>query len=272
MSYNILVDPLRFNSDPFAPSRRRRQIADNVANCYKHMNRTYPIELTVFGLTVNISISKQIKQFQMLLLYECSLAVPFTNYQASVSANTAFGSGNFSSYTNFTTPEDGWYYIYKLKSSYMYFFLLVRGVVINLMGTTRNATSVVLSWDAPPCPNGPIAGYYVYYRQANSIQSLPIDSSQYSSCKKLSTDRSISKIINNLTPEERYSFHIRAFYNDSEPGLVDQELSIKINAVFSISETDFNSVIDRVNIRSQDVIVGLPTVSELSSVGITNIQ
>ena len=108
MSYNIQVDPLRFISDPFAPSRRRRQIADNVANCYKHLNRTNPIELTIFGLITNVSISKWMKLFQMLLLYECSLAVPFTNYQASVSANTAFGSGNFSSYTNFTTPEDGW--------------------------------------------------------------------------------------------------------------------------------------------------------------------
>ncbi len=108
ISYNILVYPLRFNSGPFAPSRRRRQIADNVANCYKHLNRTNPIELTIFGLITNVSISKWMKLFQMLLLYECSLAVPFTNYQASVSANTAIGPGNFSSYTSFTTPEDGW--------------------------------------------------------------------------------------------------------------------------------------------------------------------
>ena len=94
------------------------------------------------------------------------------------------------------------------------------------MGTTRSATSVVLSWDAPPCPNGPIAGYYVYYRQANITQPIPIDSSQYTSFKKLSTDLSISTIIYNLTPGKNYSFHVRAFNNESEPGLVDQEILV----------------------------------------------
>ena len=145
-------------------------------------------------------------------------------------------------------------------------------MIINLIGTTRNATSVVLSWNAPPCPNGLIAGYHVYYRLANYTQSVPIDSSQYASSTILSRDLSISKIIFDLTPGQNYSFHVRAFYNESEPGLVDLEILIDINSQIDLNGTILQSVISRFSAGSRKVIIGLPSAVELSSLGITSIQ
>ena len=140
------------------------------------------------------------------------------------------------------------------------------------MGTTRNATSVVLSWDAPPCPNGPIAGYYVYYRQANITQPIPIDSSQYTSSKKLSTDLSISTIIYNLTPGKSYSFHVRAFNNESEPGLVDQEILVKLDSLIILNEADAQAVQDQINKGSRELLLGLPSIQALSSIGVNNVK
>ena len=190
-----------------------------------------------------------------------------------VSANTIIGSGNFSSYNNFSTPEDGWLIFYNYSLDYFSIvFFLDRGVIINLIGTTRNATSVVLSWDAPPCPNGLIVGYHVYYRLANYTQSVPIDSSQYASSTILSRDLSISKIIFDLTPGQNYSFHVRAFYNESEPGLVDLEIVLKLNSLIVLDEADIQAIQDRINPGSRDLLIGLPSLQALESIGITNVQ
>ena len=57
-SYNVQIDPISFNMDPFASSRRRRQINEDLLNCYQFLNQTHIIRLNVFGLTVTASLSK----------------------------------------------------------------------------------------------------------------------------------------------------------------------------------------------------------------------
>ena len=73
------------------------------------------------------------------------------------------------------------------------FLILVDpGVIVNLRGITDDGSSVRLSWDAPPCPNGPLTGYNIYYRQSTFIQNgAYIDSRGYSMVQIRSSQASI---------------------------------------------------------------------------------
>ena len=155
---------------------------------------------------------------------------------------------------------------------YYYDFSIDRGVIVNLTGTTRDSTSVVLSWTAPPCPNGRITGYIVYYRTTNYSQSSPISSSGYSSSIKISSDLSISEVIDNLISSETYAFHVRAFFNESEPGLVSQELLLELNSQVTLDEADIQAVLNQISTSSRELTIGLPSLEALASAGITNVQ
>ena len=147
-----------------------------------------------------------------------------------------------------------------------------RGIVEDFVGTTRNATSIVISWNSPPCPNGLIRGYLVYYRVSNYTQASPIDSSGYASVIKESTDLSISFVINGLTPSETYAIHVRAFFNESEPGLADQEILLQLNSQVTLDTVELQAVLNRVSTGSRELTIGLPSASALEAAGIANIE
>lgn len=140
-----------------------------------------------------------------------------------------------------------------------------------MTGTTRDATSVVLQWTAPPCPNGPIIGYHVYYRKANHTQTGPITSSQYTPVFKNFTAISSSIIINDLTSSESYAFHVRALSEDDEPGLADTEVVIKLDSQLALGDELLQAVFDGVQVGSTHLTIGLPSQQALASIGITNI-
>ena len=98
--------------------------------------------------------------------------------------------------------------------------------------TTLNSTSLLLRWVAPDCPNGPISGYRVYYRQANSTQTGTISSTGYITLtvnETSFTDNTTRRfaIISSLRSLRNYTIHVRAltYYNgDTLLGNADIEL------------------------------------------------
>ena len=88
--------------------------------------------------------------------------------------------------------------------------------------TTHNSTSLLLRWEIPDCPNGPISGYGVYYRQANSTQTGTIDSTGYTmlTINETSFADGVTRrfaIISSLVSLKNYTIHVRAltYYNGS---------------------------------------------------------
>ena len=148
-----------------------------------------------------------------------------------------------------------------------------RGEIVNLRATTRNSSTILVSWNAPPCPNGPITGYHIYYRLSNYTQSSPINSSGYEWIVKETTDQSLSMIIDGLVAGETYSIHIRAFFDENEIGRADQEVLVTLSTAIVLEEEVLQAVVSRVNVGSRDLNIGLPSVSALlGSQGITNIE
>ena len=129
----------------------------------------------------------------------------------------------------------------------------------------------MLSWSVPLCPNGPITGYYVFYRRAESTQSIPISSSRYSSSLIRSNELPVFISINGFTLGQTYSFHVRAFSNETNLGLADVELILTQSTQILLNSNDFQSVLSRVAASSQTLLIGLPSSSQLASIGITNI-
>ena len=143
---------------------------------------------------------------------------------------------------------------------------------MNLTGIARDATNVLLSWRAPLCPNGPIIGYYVYYRRTNYTQQKPIDSARYSALMIFSRNTSISTVIGGLSVAETYAFHVRAvFYNSSVSGLVDKEILVTLSSQIILEEADLQLVVSKIKTGSRGLTIGLPSLQALESVGITNI-
>ena len=85
--------------------------------------------------------------------------------------------------------------------------------------TTLDSTSLLLRWEIPDCPNGPISGYGVYYRQANSTQTGTIDSTGYTMLSNSFADGATRRyaIISSLLSLKNYTIHVRAltYYNGS---------------------------------------------------------
>jgi len=78
--------------------------------------------------------------------------------------------------------------------------------VVGLEGTTRDSTSIVLSWDAPLCPNGVITGYYIYYRISNTLV----------------VNRNVEeRFIDDLHPGVTYDFTVLAFNEEGESNRSD---------------------------------------------------
>ena len=130
----------------------------------------------------------------------------------------------------------------------------------------------MLSWSVPLCPNGPITGYYVFYRRAELTESIrTISSLGYSSSLIHSNELSVLIFIGGFTLGETYSFHVRAFSNETNLGLADVELILTQSTQILLNSNDFQSVLSRVAASSQTLLIGLPSSSQLASIGITNI-
>ena len=135
--------------------------------------------------------------------------------------------------------------------------------------TTLNSTSLLLTWEIPDCPNGPISGYGVYYRQANSTQTGTIDSTGYTMLTINETsfiDGATRRfaIISSLLSLKNYTIHVRAltYYNGSTLlGNADVELMEMLDTETTASFIPMTVVID--GVERPSVIPGAYTIDSV---------
>lgn len=91
-------------------------------------------------------------------------------------------------------------------------------------------TNLVVAWDPPICPNGPISAYTVYYKVSNTSQvNVIISDETYHQIAATSTDRFIT--ISSLMRQSNYTVHVRATvtYNGTDLlGVADTELGVTL--------------------------------------------
>ena len=92
--------------------------------------------------------------------------------------------------------------------------------VMNLVATAPGSTSISVSWSSPQCPNGIINQYRVYYRQSDTIQTVPISSVGYDSFIVESLEYNITDLI----PFRNYSIHVQALVNSNILGQIEEEI------------------------------------------------
>ena len=92
--------------------------------------------------------------------------------------------------------------------------------VLNLVATALESTSIRVSWSSPQCPNGIINQYQVYYRESDTIQTVPISSIGYD----FFIVESLEYNITDLIPFRNYSIHVQAVVNSNLLGWIEKEV------------------------------------------------
>ncbi len=87
--------------------------------------------------------------------------------------------------------------------------------VTNLTATATSFQSILVTWDLPLNPNGPIGSYQVFHQESNTIQTPPIVSNQYSQTTVMERQ---FEIITGLTAFTNYSIHVQAIGTGGTPG------------------------------------------------------
>ena len=156
---------------------------------------------------------------------------------------------------------------YCLLTNNYYYYIADPGAVEDLNGLSQSSTSVLITWSFPPCPNGEITGYIVYYRETNATQYSNIDSTDYSRSEIIPVTY---YVINNLTPNSRYAIHVRAVSNESI-GEADVEINILSTNTIVLSDELFSQLDERSNLGTDYAEIGLLTSDNLGALGIRNI-
>ena len=139
------------------------------------------------------------------------------------------------------------------------------GEIVNLTGTTRNASSIVIAWDAPPCPNDVITGYKVYYTYENISQPLKYIQRHSSHTVKefLSRKKRVVYDITNITLGEKYYIHVRAFSVNNNglirEGVAVYQTVITLNEQLALPSTRFftNTTTE---VKQTSIILRLPDI------------
>ena len=143
------------------------------------------------------------------------------------------------------------------------------GVVRDLMIKTISTNSMLVQWSPPPCPNGPVTGYYIYYHLGSMPQSGNISSDGYRSVQSVSP----RAVINDLEPTSVYLVHVRAFYIDNSItflGEADTESVHRLDRLWTqvrdhVVDTSDDTVQSPESVTSSSVVVQLPSVSSFGS-------
>ena len=110
------------------------------------------------------------------------------------------------------------------------------------MGTTRNASSIVIAWDAPPCPFGVIIGYRIYHTSLSTTQtSENIQDTNYTVGELLSGQRELVYDITGISLGRSYFIHVRAFSIDSNSsmllGAAMKEITVNVTEELQLPQT-----------------------------------
>ena len=162
-------------------------------------------------------------------------------------------------------------------SYYIFLITIVPGAVSDLSGLTKNTTSILVYWNPPSCPNGPVDGYYLYYRESNVSQYSAISSIGYNRTELIAANlTNLFHILGGLTPRESYAVHVRAVSNGSNGhflfGEADREILIQINDQIVLPQQALARLNTRKDIGDDYTVIGLPTESDLSAIGVHNIR
>ncbi len=95
------------------------------------------------------------------------------------------------------------------------------------MANGTSPTSILVTWDLPSYPNGPIGSYRVFHRQSDSVQTPPINSDQYTQ----TTVEEREFEITGLTPFTYYSIHVQAIgsgrsHGELQGAIVEEVLTL----------------------------------------------
>ncbi len=144
--------------------------------------------------------------------YDVTNLDPFTNYTVHV---RAIGNPNLQGSvmeeilvrTNITNPS----------------------AVVNLTAEGSSSTEIIVTWNPPTKPNGPISHYVVYYTRGNTPQTGTISSSGYE--QQMTTGTMFT--IKQLNPFTYYQIHVQPFVTEM-PYVLDGMIDIEImNRTFS---------------------------------------
>ena len=101
--------------------------------------------------------------------------------------------------------------------------------VTGLRTVASSSESIIVTWDLPEYPNGPLTGYMIYYKRSNVTSSPPrSDRTGYESVMVPGTQTEYN--ITMLTPFTNYSIFIVALGTSDLVGLVDIEILQRTNA------------------------------------------
>ena len=157
----------------------------------------------------------------------------------------------------------------------IFFLILDPGAITNLNGIAYNATSASLAWNSPPCPNGPVMGYNVYYRISDFAQTGTIDSTGYTNARILSNARLTTFVIGNLQPGSYYAFHVTAVYTDStgvREGESLTEILVEIEDQVILPPETIMELNDIVDTDTDNILIGLPRPDAFTGIGVDDIQ
>ena len=114
--------------------------------------------------------------------------------------------------------------------------------VTNLAAVATDFDSILVTWDLPLFPNGPISHYILYYIESDEVKEPPITSSGYASEQVDSPTTDLE--ITGLKPLTNYAFHVQPYGDPSLPGDIDEEVLQRTSA-----ETGTEILIDYIQDR-----------------------
>ena len=89
-----------------------------------------------------------------------------------------------------------------------------------------NPESIMVTWDLPQYPNGPVSGYRIYYKHSDKIASPPGSDRTGYEVKTLQSGTILEYNISGLDPFTNYSIFVMAVGMHQLTGRVDTEILV----------------------------------------------
>ena len=155
--------------------------------------------------------------------------LPFANYTVTIYAfnikRTLPGPSETAQHRSLTLSEFYTVIHHAYSKHYVLqfsFSTLEPTAVTNLRAVATDFDSILVTWDLPLFPNGPILHYILYYIESDEVQEPPITSSGYASEQVDSPTTELE--ITGLIPYTNYTFHVQPYGGPSLPGDIDEEV------------------------------------------------
>ncbi len=98
--------------------------------------------------------------------------------------------------------------------------------VTGLIAVPINPESIMVIWDLPQYPNGPLSGYRIYYKRSNTTASPPGSDRTGYEVNTVQSGTDLEYNITGLDPITNYSIFVMAVGVPQLPGRVDAEILV----------------------------------------------